>query len=157
MYDTTITVLGNVATSPSCKQLANGALTEFKVASTSRRFDKRLDKWVDGDELFVRVSCWRTLATNVHESVNLGDPVVVRGRLFSRRHVDDTGTTRYFYEINAQSVGHDLSRGVSDFTRVPHPGGFGERSSHSGLDALVDAMPVAQAEQPRSPAALAGV
>lgn len=117
MYDTNITVLGNVATQPQQRQFASGALTDFRLASTSRRYDKRQSKWVDGDELFIKVSCWRGLGDNVHSSISVGDPVIVRGRLYSRRQTQDDGSSRYYYEVNAQAVGHDLSRGTSYFTR----------------------------------------
>ena len=140
MYDTNITVLGNVATNPVIRQLSTGMLTEFRVASTSRRFDKRQEKWVDGDELFIKVSCWRGLAEHVQRSVHVGDPVMVRGRLYSRRHTDDNGgNSRYFYEINAQAVGHDLSRGVAQFARTPNrPASSGPVRDRSEFDALVD-------------------
>lgn len=117
MYDTTITIVGNVATQPSQRQYPSGTLTDFRVASTSRRYDRRLEKWVDGDELFVKVRCWRSLGDNVEQSVKVGDPVIVRGRLYSRRFTDDDNVARQVFEVNAQAVGHDLARGVGRFTR----------------------------------------
>lgn len=143
MYDTIITVLGNVATKPTQRTLASGTLTDFRVASTSRRYDKAQDKWVDGDELFIKVSCWRTLGDNVLESVHVGDPVIVRGRLYSRRFSDDSGVNRYVYEVNAMAVGHDLSRGSSQFTkrviRTDNPAGS-SRASTPEFDAIIRAI-----------------
>jgi len=117
MFDTLITVIGNVATKPSRRILPTGTLTDFRIASTSRRYDKSTESWVDGDELFVKVSCWRALGDNVSESVQVGDPVIVRGRLYSRRITDGAAAGRYIYEISAQSVGHDLTRGIGQFNR----------------------------------------
>src|SRR5690606_21124108 len=117
MYDTHITVVGNVCTKPVQRLLKSGSMTDFKVASTSRRFDSELGRWVDGDELFLRVACWRNLAQHVYKSVRVGDPVIVRGRLYSRRFTDKEGGSRIAFEVSAQAVGHDLSRGVSQFSR----------------------------------------
>lgn len=118
MFDTLITVIGNVATKPNRRELTNGSVTDFRIASTSRRYDREKDAWVDGDELFIKVSCWRTLGDNTLESIDVGDPIMVRGRLYSRRITENGGSTsKYVYEINAQTVGHDLSRGVSQFSR----------------------------------------
>ncbi|MGH8793352.1 MAG: single-stranded DNA-binding protein [Stackebrandtia sp.] len=141
MYETTITIVGNVATPPSQRQYPTGSMTEFRVASTSRRFDKQQDKWVDGDELFVKVRCWKTLGEHVEKSVKVGDPVIVRGRMYSRRIVGDDNVPRYVYEVTAQAVGHDLSRGVSEFVkdsaRTRTPAGARARE-HSEFDAIVD-------------------
>ena len=140
MFDTLVTVIGNVATKPNRRELANGAVTDFRIASTSRRYDREKSRWVDGDELFIKVSCWRALGDNVAESINVGDPVMVRGRLYSRRITDDMTTTgKYVYEINAQSVGHDLSRGASQFTRRHNRPSLGNRSN-SEFDAIVENM-----------------
>jgi single-strand DNA-binding protein len=145
MYDTYITVLGNVATAPTQRIFESGTLTDFRVASSSRRFDKRQEKWVNGDELFVRVSCWRTLGQHVYKSIRVGDPVIVRGRLFSRRYTDDNGNSRYVYEIKAQAVGHDLSRGLSQFVKQfsrSDPSSAVDVGERAEFDALVNAMSV---------------
>jgi single-strand DNA-binding protein len=119
MFDTPVTVIGNVLTAPEWRRTSvTGAfVATFKVASTSRRYDKDRGQWVDGDTLRVRVACWRRLGENVSVSVQLGDPVVVYGRLYSRDWTDDQGTKRTSYELDALSVGHDLSRGVDKFAR----------------------------------------
>jgi single-strand DNA-binding protein len=119
MFDTPVTVIGNVLTAPEWRRTSvTGAfVVTFKVASTSRRYDKDRGQWVDGDTLRVRVACWRRLGENVSVSVQLGDPVVVCGRLYSRDWTDDQGTKRTSYELDALSVGHDLSRGVDKFAR----------------------------------------
>jgi single-strand DNA-binding protein len=140
MNDTLVTLLGNLATKPTRREMTTGTLTEFRVASTSRRFDKQQDKWIDGDELFIKVSCWRTLAEHAFESLSVGDPVIVRGRLYSRRFTDDNGSGRYVYEINAQAIGHDLSRGVARFSRRQGRGGpTAGQGAHRGgeFDAIV--------------------
>jgi single-strand DNA-binding protein len=90
MFDTPVTVMGNVLTAPEWRRttITGTFVVTFKVASTSRRFDKERGQWVDGDSLRVRVVCWRRLGENVSVSVQLGDPVVVHGRLYSRDWTD---------------------------------------------------------------------
>lgn len=119
MFDTPVTIIGNVLTTPEWRRTTNTGTTlvTFKVASTSRRFDRERAQWVDGDSLRVRVSCWRRLGENVSLSVQLGDPVIIFGRIYSRDWVDDTGARRTSYELDAMAVGHDLSRGIGKFAR----------------------------------------
>jgi single-strand DNA-binding protein len=119
MFDTPVTVVGNVLTAPEWRRttITGTFVVTFKVASTSRRFDKERGLWVDGSSLRVRVICWRRLGENVSVSVQLGDPVVVHGRLYSRDWTDEQGTRRTSYELDAITLGHDLSRGVDKFAR----------------------------------------
>jgi single-strand DNA-binding protein len=119
MFDTPITVVGNVLTAPEWRRTTTTGtfVVTFKVASTSRRYDKDRNTWVDGDTLRVKVACWRRLGENVSLSVQLGDPVIVYGRMYSRDWVDAEGVKRTSYELDAVCVGHDLSRGVDKFAR----------------------------------------
>jgi single-strand DNA-binding protein len=119
MFDTPVTIIGNVLTTPEWRRTANTGtmLVTFKVASTSRRYDRMREQWVDGDSLRVRVACWRKLGENVSLSIQLGDPVIVYGRIYSRDWTDDAGNKRTSYELDALAVGHDLARGVGKFAR----------------------------------------
>lgn len=120
MFDTYVTVVGNVLTAPEWRRTAHTQtlVTSFKVASTARRYDRENNKWIDGNSLRVRVTCWRKLAEGVAASVMTGDPVVVYGRMFTRDWVDGEGNHRTMYELEAVGVGHDLSRGRSKFVRT---------------------------------------
>jgi len=119
MFDTNIVVIGNVLTAPEWRRTtsSNALVTNFRVASTARRMDRESGRWVDGNHLRVRVSCWRRLAEGVASSVTVGDPVVVSGRLFTRDWTDAEGNLRTSYEMEATAVGHDLSRGKAKFFR----------------------------------------
>ncbi|MBB5872146.1 single-strand DNA-binding protein [Allocatelliglobosispora scoriae] len=119
MNETNITLIGNVLTSPEWRLTSTSRqkVTSFKVASTARRLDRESGKWVDGNSLRVRVNCWRNLADGVAQSIMLGDPVIVFGRLYTRDWVDSEGTHRTLYELEALSVGHDYSRGRAKFAR----------------------------------------
>lgn len=119
MFDTNIVVVGNVLTAPEWRRTAstNTLVANFRVASTARRMDRETGRWVDGNHFRVRVNCWRRLAEGVAASVTVGDPVVVAGRLFTRDWTDSEGNLRTMYEMEAVSVGHDLSRGRGRFFR----------------------------------------
>lgn len=118
MNQTNVTVVGHVATDPRLREVATGSkVTNFRLASTERRYDKGLKEWRDGGTMFFTVSCWRALAENVFSSVKKGHPVVVEGRLHVNTYDDKEGATRTVLEIDAVVVGHDLTRGVSSFTK----------------------------------------
>jgi single-strand DNA-binding protein len=118
LNETLVTVVGNVATEPETTVTATGlAVTRFRLATTARRFDSERGGWTDGPTSFYTVRAWRTLAGNIKESVGLGEPLVVQGRLRVRE--DEKDGRRYVAaEIEATAVGHDLSRGTARFARA---------------------------------------
>jgi single-strand DNA-binding protein len=122
MFDTYMTVIGNLVDNPRMRLTKNGhPVTNFRIASTSRRFDTDKNCYVDNSTLFVNVTCWRAQAENAFASLKKGHPVVVHGRYYSREYTVDE-TTRVAYELEANAVGHDLSRGISDFRKVMRAG-----------------------------------
>jgi single-strand DNA-binding protein len=150
MFDTYVTVVGNVLTAPEWRKTANTQtlVTSFKVASTARRYDRENNKWIDGNSLRVRVTCWRRLAEGVASSVMTGDPVVVYGRMFTRDWVDGEGNHRTMYELEAVGVGHDLSRGRSKFVRTKGSAPTSEISDdESELRALGEAASLVPADE----------
>jgi single-strand DNA-binding protein len=118
MNETQMTIVGNVVDDPRRRETKNGfAVTNFRVASTSRRYDREQEKFVDNGTLFVTVTCWRAMAENVFKSLRKGQPVVVTGRYYMREYTVEE-QVRTAYELEATAVGHDLSRGTTQFTRV---------------------------------------
>jgi single-strand DNA-binding protein len=119
MNETLVTVVGNVATEPETHVTATGVpMTRFRLATTTRRWDAERGGWTDGSTSFFTVRAWRGLAGNVKESIGLGEPLVVQGRLRIREE-DKDGRRHLSAEIEAVAVGHDLTRGVARFTRGP--------------------------------------
>ncbi|MFB9444417.1 single-stranded DNA-binding protein [Dactylosporangium vinaceum] len=120
MFETKVTIIGNVLNAPECRRLVGTQtlVTTFKVASTSRRYDRNDSNWVDGNSLRLRVNCWRQLAENVARSIQVGDPVIITGRLYSRDWESEDHVRRVSYELDAHAVGHDLSRGRGKFARI---------------------------------------
>ncbi|MGK5733748.1 single-stranded DNA-binding protein [Streptomyces sp. URMC 124] len=119
MNETLVTVVGNVATEPDYREAANGSpSSRFRLAATVRRWDRSKEEWSDAHTSFYTVWAWRALAGNVVASLGVGEPVVVQGKLRIREE-EREGKRWVSAEIDAVSVGHDLSRGTSVFRRAP--------------------------------------
>jgi single-strand DNA-binding protein len=107
-----ITVVGNVGAPPRTRVLASGqVVTDFRIASTPRRLDKATGAWTDRETIWFGVSCWRQLAEHVGASLRTGDRVVVTGTLRAHTWKTEQGEERSGLEVDAQTVGFDLSRG----------------------------------------------
>jgi single-strand DNA-binding protein len=118
MNETMVTLVGHVATEPALRITTGGArVTSFRLASTERRFDKGVNDWRDAYTTFFTVTTWRTMAENVCTSVKKGQPVVVHGRLRDSSYEAKDGQWRTVLEVEAFALGHDLSRGISTFTK----------------------------------------
>jgi single-strand DNA-binding protein len=117
-----VSLTGYVATQPVTKMVKSGdaylPVVSMRVAWTPRRQDRATGEWMDGNTSYVTVICWRKLATNAGLCVRKGDPVIVQGRLGIRTFEDKQGVLRNVVEIDANSIGHDLARGVALFQRV---------------------------------------
>jgi single-strand DNA-binding protein len=113
-----VTVIGFVAQDPIFEVLASGtSLMSLRIGSTPRRYDREIGQWRDDDPMFLTVSCWRALADNLQAcELQRGDPVIVTGRLRIREFVKD-GQRRFSAQVEATTVGHDLSRGIARFQR----------------------------------------
>ena len=110
MNETLVTVVGNVISDVYRRDTQAGVpLATFRMASNERRFDKESGQWVDGDRLYLSVTCWRRLALGVVTSLEKGDPVVVRGRLSTRTY-EVNGNRRSVTGMEAYQLGPDLSR-----------------------------------------------
>jgi single-strand DNA-binding protein len=116
----TMTLTGLVATTPRHLITAEGLpVTNFRLASNLRRFDRKQQAWVDAGTNWYTISTYRQLAMNVVGSVQKGDRVVVTGRLRIRdwENGERKGTN---IELDADALGHDLTFGRSSFTRSIH-------------------------------------
>ncbi|MFF8278019.1 single-stranded DNA-binding protein [Streptomyces lateritius] len=117
MNDTTVTLVGNVATSVDYRDTATGGVARFRFAVTARRWDREHGTWADGHTSFYTVFAWRALGANLAASVSVGEPLVVHGRLKVREE-EREGQRKTFVDIDALAVGHDLTRGTAAFRRV---------------------------------------
>jgi single-strand DNA-binding protein len=112
-----ITVAGLIATTPRHLVTADGvAITSFRLATSSRRFDRSLSKWVDGETNWYTITALKQLAINAAGSLNKGERIMVQGVLRVRDwdNGERSGTS---VELEAEAIGHDLTWGTSVFTR----------------------------------------
>ncbi|MGZ4565909.1 MAG: single-stranded DNA-binding protein [Blastococcus sp.] len=116
MNDTTLTVVGNVVDSPRRVRLENGSVTNFRMASTARRYDTRSQEFIDSGTLWVDIECWGDLGANVSSSISKGDPVIVHGALTTHSWESENGK-RSAPRIKAFAVGPNLQRGSAEFRR----------------------------------------
>ena len=119
MNEAQVVLTGYVAREPRFRKTHNGySYTSLRVGYTPRRMDRDSGEWSDGGTSFVTVFCWRGLAENVAMCVRKGDPVLVKGKLQVRPYTDKDGAARVAVEVEAGSIGHDLTRGVAMFQRA---------------------------------------
>ncbi|MER7767880.1 single-stranded DNA-binding protein [Kitasatospora sp. NPDC096140] len=141
MNEAHVTVVGNVATEVSYGETAGGVpMANFRLGCTERRYDRQRECWVDGETQWVTVTAWRALAVNLIGSLAKGDPVLVSGRLRVREWAEGEAK-RSRAEIDARSVGHDLTRGTSAFrwatgARGQPPGGAGRAGPEGGGESV---------------------
>ncbi|MCQ9185845.1 single-stranded DNA-binding protein [Streptomyces sp. IBSBF 2953] len=121
MNETMVCAVGNVATQPVFRELAAGASARFRLAVTSRYWDREKSAWTDGHTNFFTVWANRQLASNAMASLNVGDPVVVQGRLKVRTETREGQQGWTSADIDAVAIGHDLARGTSAFRRSGRP------------------------------------
>jgi single-strand DNA-binding protein len=117
MNDTYVTFCGWVGSEVTLNDIGHDTqVASFRVGSTPRRF--RGGQWQDDATAWHTVKAWRTLAHHVHSSIRQGDAVIVHGRLVADVWRKEDGTVSTRLVVVASSVGHDLSRGTSVFTKV---------------------------------------
>ena len=120
MHEPLITVIGNVAGPPRQRTTTNGVtVADFRIAATPRRQDKGTGSWGDGETLWFGVTAWRSLGEHCASSLKKGDRVVISGRLSTRSWEAEGGERRSNLEVEATSVGLELSRGNAAYVRAP--------------------------------------
>lgn len=113
-----VTVTGNVGNDPIQRTTNSGTpVALFSVAQNHWRPGPR-NTWEDAGTSWYSVVCRWGWSENVAKSLKKGDPVVVIGRLRINERVSEQGEVRVTAEIDAISVGHDLRRGTTEFTKV---------------------------------------
>ena len=105
-YDNTVSIVGNVTRDPELRFTPSGApVCSFGVA-WNRRFERGGEQVEEVS--FFDVTCWRSLAENVAESITKGTRVVVYGRLDQRSWDTPEGERRNKVEIVADDVAPSL-------------------------------------------------
>ena len=112
-FDNTVTIVGNVTRDPELRFTQGGlAVANFGVAWNMKNRD--------GEESvsFFDVSCWRSLAENVAESVTKGTRVVIYGRLDHRTWETEDGEKRSKIDIIADEVAPSLRWATAEVTKT---------------------------------------
>jgi len=113
-----VTLVGYVAQEPNIRTTTTGkAVTDLRVGVTPRIRDNQTGEWRDGQASYFSVSCWERLAHHVRASMHKGDPVLVKGKFQTRTYEDKDGNPKTETRITADTVGHDLSRGIANYMR----------------------------------------
>ena len=95
---------------PELRYANNGnSVTNFRVASNSRRKNQQTGQWENGDTTFLTVSAFGGLGENVASRFKKGSKVNVAGQLKQREYEKD-GQKRTVYEVTANSVAEPVSR-----------------------------------------------
>ena len=117
MNEALVTFQGWVGNDVVHRETSQGNVANFRVGSTPR-IRKRSGDWVDGPTSWFSVTCWRTLADHVRDSVRKGEPVLVHGRLRADVWEREDGHSSVTYVVDASYVGHDLTRGTAVFVKA---------------------------------------
>jgi single-strand DNA-binding protein len=130
-HDNTMTFHGRVGTKV---ELREGTVpwVLFRVGSTPSWFDAATRTWRDLETIWVSVKAWRNLAQNAAESLEVGDPVVVTGKIRTEKWTSQDGQPRESTVIEASLIGHDLSWGVTRLRRVDRQQAAAARTDETG-------------------------
>ncbi|MET0590949.1 MAG: single-stranded DNA-binding protein [Naasia sp.] len=115
-----ITLIGRAAGEPlrNAKEGGSGGQgpVSFRFATKDSRFDEATRSWVETETNWYTVKAWRSLGENALESVRKGQPLIVHGRLELQSWTDSSGRERITPTVHAESLGHDLRRGITAFS-----------------------------------------
>lgn len=119
-FDNTVTVVGNVTRDPELRFTQGG----MAVANFGLAWNKKKQEGED-EVSFFDVSCFRSLAENVAESITKGARVVIYGTLSQRSWENQEGERRSKVEIIADDVAPSLKWASAEITRNEFKGGGG--------------------------------
>ncbi len=126
-FDNTVTVVGNVTRDPELRFTQGGmAVANFGVAWNKKKQDGE-------DEVsFFDVSCFRSLAENVAETITKGARVVIYGTLSQRSWENQEGERRSKVEIIADDVAPSLRWASAEIRKNEFKGGGGGAAAPQG-------------------------
>ncbi len=121
MKEQRVTVTGLVATTPRHLVTQTGLpITSFRLASSLERWNDAEGRWETGETNWFTITSYKTLAVNTAMSISKGDRILLAG-IMRIRDWDNGTTTGTSVEIEADTIGHDLTLGTSVFTRTSSP------------------------------------
>ena len=154
MFETPLTVVGNIVNDPIRRSVDDQEVMKFRVASNSRRRGGD-GKWEPGNSLFVTVNCWGRLVSGVGASLGKGSPVIVVGNIHTSEYEDRDGNRRSTLEMRATSVGPDLSRCIARVEKTVATGADAETTPAPEVGGDVDAAGAGEGDHAGSADAIA--
>ncbi|MDK7085143.1 single-stranded DNA-binding protein [Gardnerella leopoldii] len=113
----TVTISGFVGAEPiSFGRNENSPACSLRIASTQSYYRNDEQQWHERPTTWMTVKAYRTLASNVLKSVHKGDAIVVSGNLSTESWTKD-GNDYNRIILEAATIGHDLNRGTTQFTK----------------------------------------
>lgn len=145
--DNTMTFRGRVGTKVELRE-GNGPWVLFRVASTPSYWDATARAWRELETIWISVKAWRALAQNAADSLEVGDPVVVIGKVRTEKWTTQEGQPRESTVLEATVIAHDLTWGVTRLQRVDR-----QQPVAAKNDGTVAALAELESESAEAPAA----
>lgn len=95
-------LIGNIGGDPEVKQITNGKVANFSVATNESYKDKEGNKQEKTE--WHRIVCFGNVAEIVEKYLSKGKRVFIEGKIQTREWEDKSGTKKYTTEIVAQTV-----------------------------------------------------
>ena len=126
------TIAGNIGRDPESKQIGDGSVLEFSLASNSRR--KVEGQFQDVTD-WVRVTIWGKRGESLGRILTKGSYVVVRGELTCREYTRKDGAAGYSLELRADDIELGPKRDGRRSAGTHHEHGLGQfPEAPSGTD-----------------------
>lgn len=130
------TIVGNISKAPELRFTPSGApVVNFNVAETPRRYDATQQKYVDsGPTNYWRCTAWNQRAENIANSLNVGDQVLMTGKLKTEEYINKEGikvtsTNNFDVEEIGKSLAFDT---VVSTKNVRSTGGYNGGQAQGG-------------------------
>lgn len=120
MFETPLTIVGNLVADPIRRVAGTAEVTKFRVASNSRRPGAD-GSWENAGTLFVNVNCWNRLVVGAAASLKKGDRVIAVGTVTTNEYVSNDGVPKSSLEMRASAVGPDLSSCIARVQKLSEP------------------------------------
>ncbi len=113
-------VSGNVVSEPYFETVGDNKVPRLtlRIAWSTRKFDTATGEWSDANTSYAKVTCWRRLAENLSMCLHKGDSIFLRGKLEVRGFIGRDGQHKTAVDVEAITLGPDLTRGVARFKRL---------------------------------------
>jgi len=97
-----VILVGNVGTDPEVKELTNGSMATFSLATSERYKDKNGQKQEKTE--WHNIVAYGNVVNVIQNYVNKGDKLYIEGSIHTRKWDDKDGNTRYSTEIKLRDL-----------------------------------------------------